>query len=162
MPALHSESRMMDQAETGTRITQLSRNPYSLGIAAKYLSEIELFTRFEFGPTLSSLMHQINDGTHLVAERNDRICGYLGWVRSTKEGAEDWLHNRGPLRKAADGDAVVVTIFHAQDSADILRMIKVAKTMAPGLPVYWKRFYENERAPSPRAVKIRRAAPDSP
>lgn len=162
MAVTRSKGGMMDEAVTGSRITQLARNPYSLGIAAKYLSEIDLFTRFEFGPTLSSLMHQINDGTHLIVERNDRICGYLGWVRCTKDGAEDWLHNRGPLRKVADGDAVVVTIFHAQDSRDILGMIKAAKTMAPGLPVYWKRFYENERAPSPRAVKIRRAAPDSP
>ncbi len=159
---MHSESGLMDQAGTDTRILQLSRNPYSLGIAAKYLSEIDLFTRFEFGPTLSSLMHQINDGTHLIVERNDRICGYVGWVRTTKDVAEDWLRNQGPLRKVADGDAIVVTIFHAQDSGDILRMIKAAKKMAPGLPVYWKRFYENERAPSPRAVKIRRSAPDTP
>ena len=151
----------MDRTDTETRITQFSRNPYSLGIAAKYLSEIDPFTRFEFGPTLSSLMHQINDGTHLIAERNDRVCGYLGWVRTSKQGADDWLHNRGPLRKVADGDAVVVTIFHAQDSRDILRMIKTAKTMAPGIPVYWKRFYTNDRAPSPRVVKIKRADQDS-
>jgi hypothetical protein len=151
----------MDRAEMDTRITQLSRNPYSLGIAAKYLSEIDLFTRFEFGPTLSSLMNQINDGTHIIVEKNDRICGYLGWVCTTNDAAEEWLHNRGPLRKVAGGDAIVVTIFHAQERGDILRMIKVAKTMAPGLPVYWKRFYQNERPPSPRAVKIKRAAPDS-
>lgn len=152
----------MNNAATDSRITQLARNPYSLGIAAKYLSEIDLFARFEFGPTLSSLMHQINDGTHLIVEQNDRICGYLGWVRTKKDVAEDWLNNQGPLRKAADGDAIVVTIFHAKDSADILRMIKAAKKMSPGLPVYWKRFYENERAPSPRTVKIKREVPDSP
>ncbi len=159
---MHSESGMMDLADTDARITQLSRNPYSLGIAAKYLSGIDLFTRFEFGPTISSLMHQINDGTHLIVERNDRICGYVGWVRTTKDVAEDWLNNQGPLRKMAQGDAIVVTIFHAQDSGDILRMIKAAKKLAPGLPVYWKRFYENERAPSPRAVKIKRGAIGNP
>jgi hypothetical protein len=144
-----------------TQITQLSRNPYSLGIAAKYLSEIQLFTRFEFGPTLSSLLHQINDGTHLIVERNDRICGYLGWVRTTREMAENWLSNAGPLRKVADGDAIVVTIFHVQETSDILRMIKAAKKIAPGLPVYWKRFYESGRAPSPRAVKVRNAGQEN-
>lgn len=139
-----------------SRINQLARNPYSLGIAAKYLSEIELFARFEFGPTVSSLMHQINDGTHLIVERNDQLCGYLGWVRTSKEVAEDWIENRGPLTKVVDGDAVVVTIFHAQHNRDILRMVKAAKTMTPGFSVYWKRFFNNERAPSPRAVKVRR------
>lgn len=152
----------MDKTEADSRITQLARNPYSLGLAARYLSEIDPFTRFEFGPTLSSLLHQINDGTHLIVERNDRICGYLGWVRTTKDLAEDWLHGRGPLKKVAQGDAVVVTIFHAEDSRDILQMIKAAKTMAPGISVYWKRFYENDRAPSPRAVKIKRPRPDTP
>lgn len=139
-----------------SRISQLARNPYSLGIATKYLSEIELFARFEFGPTVSSLMHQINDGTHLIVERNDQLCGYLGWVRTSKEIAEDWIENRGPLTKVVDGDAVVVTIFHAQDNRDILRMIKAAKNITPRLSVYWKRFFSTERAPSPRAVKVRR------
>lgn len=150
------------QKAHGDRITQLARNPYSLGIAAKYLSEVELFARFEFGPTLSSLMHQINDGTHLIVEEDDRICGYLGWVRTTKAQAEDWLEGRGPLRKVADGDAVVVTIFHARRSGDILRMIKTAKTMVPGLPVYWKRFFESDRTPAPRAVKIRQQRQGNP
>ena len=152
----------MERTDMDTKITQLSRNPYSLGIAAKYLAEIDLFARFEFGPTLSSLMHQINDGTHLIAERNDRICGYLGWVRTTNGGAEDWMQNQGLLRKVADGDAIAVTIFYAHNRGDILRMVKVAKKMAPGMPVYWKRFYENDRPPSPRAVKIKRAALGSP
>jgi hypothetical protein len=151
----------MNNAATDARITQLARNPYSLGIAAKYLSEINLFARFEFGPTISSLMHQINDGTHLIVERNDRISGYFGWVRTKKSIAEEWLNNKGPLHKVADGDAIVVTIFHAQESEDILRMIKAAKQMTPGFSVYWKRFYANERAPSPRAVKIKRECPDS-
>lgn len=151
----------MDQTTRETRISQLARNPYSLGIAARYLSEIELFAKFEFGPTLSSLLHQINDGSHLIVERDDRMVGYLGWVRTTRPIAEDWLANRGPLGKVPDGDAVVVTIFHAQDSRDILRMIKAAKAMVPGLPVYWKRFFEAGRAPSPRAVKIRPALPDN-
>lgn len=152
----------MDHPIPSSRITQLARNPYSLGIAAKYLSEIELFARFEFGPTLSSLLHQINDGSHLILERNDRMCGYLGWVRTSQDWAEAWQSNRGPLRKVAEGDAIVVTIFHAQDSSDILRMIKAAKTMVPGLPVYWKRFFEDDRTPSARVVKIKLADSDSP
>jgi hypothetical protein len=152
---------MMSKWSGDSTISQLARNPYSLGIAAKYLSEIALFARFEFGPTMSSLMHQINDGTHLIVERNDHLCGYLGWVQTSQTCAEDWLENRGPLSKEAGGDAVVVTIFHAQENRDILRMIKVAKTMTPGLSVYWKRFFSNERAPSPRAVKVKRGASDS-
>lgn len=146
----------MSLASSERKIGQFARNPYSLGIIAKYLSEIELFARFEFGPTMSSLMHQINDGTHLIVEQNDQLCGYLGWVRTSREVAENWIENRGQLTKISDGDAVVVTIFHVRDNRDILRMIKAAKTMAPGQSVYWKRFFSNERPPSPRAVKVKR------
>jgi hypothetical protein len=124
---VNKESETMNKVTAETQITQLARNPYSLGIVARYISEIKLFAHFEFGPTLSSLMHQINDGTHLIVEGNDRICGYLGWVRTTKDIAEDWLNNHGPLWKVVGGDAIVVTIFHAQDRGDILRMIRAAK-----------------------------------
>ena len=136
-------------------ITQLARNPYSLGIAVRYLARIAPFSKFEFGPSVSSLIHQINDGTHLIVETNDEMAGYLGWVRTSKEMAENWMNSTGDLSKVADGDAIVVTIFHAEDSKDILQMVRAAKKLEPNTPIYWKRFYDTTRMPAPRSVKIK-------
>lgn len=143
-------------AMTESRITQLARNPYSLGIAVRYLSRIEPFSKFEFGPSVSSLMHQINDGTHLIVETNDKLSGYVGWVRTSIDIAEGWMDNTGPLNKVVGGEAIVVTIFHAEDSAMIMRMIRAAKQLEPDTPVYWKRFFDGARPPTPRSVKLNR------
>ena len=59
-------------------ITQLARNPYSLGIAVRYLARIAPFSKFEFGPSVSSLIHQINDGTHLIVVSVVRVFGTKG------------------------------------------------------------------------------------
>ena len=138
-------------------ITRLSRNPYSLGLAVRYLAGIDPFTQFEFGGTVSSIMHQINDGTHLILEQNDLIVGYLGWLRTSVELAEAWSNKGARLLKVHNGDAIVVTIFHAENPAYIIRMIRAAKQMEPDTPVYWKRFYSDDRPPAPRAVKLNRA-----
>lgn len=151
---------MTEKSSTRT-ITQLARNPYSLGIAARYFSEVELFRHFEFGPTVSSLLHQINDGTHLIVEREDRMCGYLGWIRTSQERAEAWMSGNGQLGRIEGGSAIAVTMFHVQQESDILALIKAAKKLEPGLSVYWKRFYENGREPSLRAVKVKNSDPHS-
>lgn len=143
-------------AKTGSRITRLARNPYSLGIAVRYLSRIEPFSKFEFGPSVSSLMHQINDGTHLIVETNDKLSGYVGWVRTSIDIAEGWMDNTVPLNKVAGGEAIVVTIFHAEDSRMIMHMIRAAKQLEPDTPVYWKRFFDGARPPTPRSVKLNR------
>jgi hypothetical protein len=147
------------QADTKFRpnITRLSRNPYSLGLAVRYLAGIELFTQFEFGGTVSTIMHQINDGSHLILEQNDLIVGYLGWLRTSVEIAEAWSNEGARLQKVPGGDAIVVTIFHAENPAYILRMVRAAKQVEPDTPVYWKRFYSDNRSPAPRAVKLNRA-----
>jgi hypothetical protein len=147
---------MTDTTLSESKITQLGRNPYSLGIVARYLGRIEPFSKFEFGPSVAALIHQINDGTHLIVEKDDVLTGYLGWIRTSTQMAEGWMDNTGSLNKVAGGDAIVVTIFHADDSSQILRMIRAAKQMEPDVPVYWKRFFDGTRSPAPRSVKLKR------
>jgi hypothetical protein len=138
----------------GLLITQLARNPYSLGLAARFLSEHRPFSEMEFGATVQALMFQIHEGTHLIASRKDAMVGYLGWLRVEPAGAEAWLSGQGRLMPMRDGAAVAVTLFATADPADILPMIREAKRMEPGRSVYWKRYFGDGRAPSPRRVTV--------
>jgi len=47
-----------------------------------------------------------------------------------------------------------VTLFVAERPADILPMLRAAKGMEPGKPVYWKRYFPDGRPPSPRRVLV--------
>ncbi len=137
---------------TGLEITQLPRNPYSLGMIVRYVAEAKPFADFEFGATVHALMFQIHQGTHLIATRNDGIAGYLGWLRVSGRNAEAWLAGAEPLQAIAEGDAVVVTTFVVDRQADILPMIRAAKRLEPGRSVYWKRYFGDGRGPQVRAV----------
>lgn len=138
-------------------ITQLPRNPYALGLVARFLADHMPFAELNFGPTIKSLIYQIDEATHLIATREDRIVGYLGWLRTNDELARDWLENDARLRPDREGGAVAVTIFATLDPVDIMRMIRAAKKMAPGASVYWKRYFTDGRPPAPRQVGKRGA-----
>ena len=139
---------MMDRLE----ITQLARNPYSLGMISRYLSDHRPFADFDFGATIHALMFQIHQGTHLIATRNDAVVGYLGWLRVDPEIALAWQAGTARLAAHPDGAAVAVTIFMADDPRDILPMIRAAKRAEPGRSVYWKRYFSDSRTPHARAV----------
>lgn len=135
-------------------ITQLARNPYSLGMAARFLAGHQPFAAMEFGLTVQALMFQIHEGTHLIASRADKMVGYLGWQRVDVAGAQAWLEGQGRLVATRDGAAIAVTLFATEEPADILPMIRAAKRLEPGKSVFWKRYFSDGRAPSPRQVTV--------
>ena len=140
---------MKENRSKPAAISRLPKNPYSLALASQLLANVQLFTQFEFGPTVKTLFHQIHNGTHLIAEKNDSIVGYLGWLRTTDEIARNWIEKGGQLKQQADGKAVAVTIFYAIDPKDIIRMIKAAKkvrTTRYRQSVARRRGYQNKSA----------------
>lgn len=136
----------------GLQITQLARNPYSLGLIARHLSEHRPFADFDFGAMIHALIFQIHQGTHLIATRNDAIVGYLGWLRVDPDVALAWQAGKARLFAHPQGAAVAVTIFVADDPGDILPMIRAAKRAEPGKSVYWKRYFSDNRTPHARSV----------
>lgn len=138
-------------------ITQLGKNPYALGIAARFIAHFQPFAGMDFGPTINALVFQINEGTHLIASQSDEMVGYLGWLRVDAGVAEAWQNGTGKLAADPQGGAIAVTILATTDPATILPMIKVAKNVEPGKPVYWKRYFTDGRPPHPR--RVLKAAP---
>lgn len=153
LPEIKDKSPVMDT--TLPAISQLSRTPQALGLVVKFVSAHSPFSSFDFGPTVQTLLMQIETGCHLVAVRNDLICGYLGWMHTQESVARAWVEEGAPLKADSSGDAVVVTILTVQDKADIAPLIRAAREREPNASVYWKRYFSDGRPASGRKVQKR-------
>lgn len=139
------------------KFIQLPADPRSLAIAARFVSAYPPFAKFEFAEMMKTLFQQIDKKTHLVLSRDEELVGYLGWLRTTNEIADKWVKEDGPLRWKIGGTAVAVSVMCAEDSKDILSMIKEAKRIEPNASVYWKRYYQDGRENMGKAV-VKRSA----
>jgi hypothetical protein len=124
-------------------IDTLPKTPAALGFACRFVSGFPPFAGFEFGAMTRSLIHQLETGHHLVLGMDDQIAAYLGWIRTSREIAENWLHADGRLEPAPDADAVAITILATKDKSYILPLIHEAKRRNPEFSVYWKRHSSN-------------------
>jgi len=132
----------------------------SLGSVAAFVSQYEPFTTYEFGSMMKSLMYQLENGTHAVTMIGDPMTGkvdqmaaYVGWIKTSREIAEDWLERDGRLSLSSDhDDAIAVTILAAQNPSSILGLIKHAKKINVDKSVYWKRYFTDGREPMHRSV----------
>jgi hypothetical protein len=136
------------------QIDRLGFTPASYGLVVQFVSTYDPFRTFEFGRTATALMHQLEFGHHLVAAQQDQIVGYLGWLPTTSEIADAWVHADGPLNGGV-GDAVAVTILCADKPAVIPALIRRAKQVNPDVSVFWKRYFVDGRPPTSRVVRKR-------
>ena len=133
---------------------KLPYSPISLGLLSEFVSQFAPFDDFEFGMMIKTIKYQLETENHLVAGLNDRVVGYLGWIRTTQTIAENWLNEDGPLHPSLqDLDAVAVTVLAVERPAYILPLIRRAKTLNPGHSVYWKRHTPEGRVSAKRRVR---------
>ena len=139
--------------------TQLPPSPLSLGLAAQFVARFPPFDDFEFGMMVQTIRYQLETGNHLVAGLDDKIVGYLGWIRTTKAIAEAWLDEDGPLHPALHNlTAVGVTVLAVEDAGTILPLIREAKRRNPGISVYWKRHAGDGTLAAKRRVRKKETA----
>ena len=128
-------------------------NPYSLGMVADFLSHFPVFEEFNFGATMNAISYQLSSGCHLVASRDDRMRAYLGWVRTSRAVAENWVQSEGQLYPVDGGLDVAITIMAAEDPKLMLPLLREAKRRNMVGNVYWRRYFGDGRASSLRSVK---------
>jgi hypothetical protein len=134
--------------------TNLPYSPVSLGLLVEFVSRFRPFDDFEFGMMVQSLRYQLDTGNHIVMGLDDRIVGYLGWIKTTRAVADAWLDQDGPLHAVLhDLDAIAVTVLAVEESGDILPLIRRAKQLNPGYSVYWKRHASDGRLSAKRRVR---------
>ncbi|MFO1184207.1 MAG: hypothetical protein U1E56_05420 [Bauldia sp.] len=144
-------------AESPTPVfRQVPFSPLALGLVANFVSRFPPFDNYEFGIMMSSLRYQLEQKAHLVADVNDRLVAYLGWIETTRAIAEAWVRNDGGLNAVPFGaDAVAVTILATESPDYIMPMIRQAKRTRPNASVFWKRTYLDGRTPRKHAVPKR-------
>jgi hypothetical protein len=128
--------------------------PVSLGLLCDFVCRFPPFDGFQFRQMVAALHYQLEAQTHLVAGLDDRIVGYVGWIRTTRAIAEAWIAESGPLNAAAEGaDAIAATMLVTENPKHALPLVRSAKMLNRGYPVYWKRQFSDGRASVKRSVR---------
>jgi hypothetical protein len=146
-------------AMSGLTFERIPSSPYGLGLVSEFVARFAPFNDYEFGALIRTLLYQLETGSHLIAGRDDRIVGYVGWIRTTRAIAEAWLKQDAQLHPSFENiDAVAVTILASEDPKDILPLIKHAKVLNADYSVYWKRHFTDGRLAAKRSVRKKAAA----
>ncbi|WP_292350465.1 hypothetical protein [Mesorhizobium sp.] len=132
-------------------------NPFSLGLVCNFIAHHPPFDGYEFGQMVKSLRYQIEQQSHLIGAIDDAIVAYVGWVVTSREIAETWVANNGPLNPDPGGSAIAATVMATRSSSHILPLIKEAKLLNLDKSVYWKRDFIDARGAMKRAVRKRDA-----
>jgi hypothetical protein len=134
-------------------IAPFPNTPVSLGLLCDFVSGFPPFNTFAFGEMTLVLRYQLETGCHLVAGLDDRIVGYLGWIRTTRAIADNWSAGNGPLTAVPDNaDAVAATILVTEKPKFALPLLRQAKQRNGAFSVYWKRQFADGRANVKRSV----------
>jgi hypothetical protein len=135
-------------------ISAFPNTPLSLGLLCDFVSRFPPFNRFEFREMAVALRYQLETQSHLVAGLDDRIVGYLGWIRTTRVIAEAWTAANGPLTAVSEhADAVAPTILVTENSKFALQLVRSAKILNRDYSVYWKREFSDGRVNAKRSVR---------
>lgn len=144
---------------SGLSFERIPSSPYALGMVCEFVSRFPPFKDYEFGVMIKTLLYQLETSSHLIAGLDDRMVGYVGWIRTTREIAEAWLERDAKLEPAFENiDAIAVTVLATEDPQHMLPLIKQAKTLNAGYSVYWKRHFIDGRLAAKRAVRKKKAA----
>jgi hypothetical protein len=135
-------------------ISAFPNTPLSLGLLADYVSRFPPFGQFGFREMTMALRYQLETQTHLVAGLDDRIVGYVGWIRTTRAIAENWLDGNGPLTAVPENaDAIAATMLVTENAKFALQLVRGAKALNREYSVYWKRQFFDGRATVKRSVR---------
>jgi hypothetical protein len=127
-------------------------------MVSEFVARFAPFNDYEFGVMIKTLMYQLETSSHLIAGIDDRIVGYVGWIRTTRGIAESWFKEDAQLQPAFENvDAIAVTVLATEDPQCMLPLIKHAKTLNREYSVYWKRHFIDGRLAAKRTVRKKAA-----
>jgi hemolysin-activating ACP:hemolysin acyltransferase len=120
----------------------------SLGLAVSYLMAKPAFAKLPFGYWSRVLVGQINRGHYLIAQRDQRVVGFLGWALTSREKAELWLSGKGDLsfKDSQAGEILLINAWAAENN-DVTQLMleRLREIGQPQAQVYYKRFYPDGR-----------------
>jgi hemolysin-activating ACP:hemolysin acyltransferase len=134
----------------------------ALGHALALLRDVEPFASYKFGRISASLSGQIRRGHYLFTIENDKLVGYIGWARCSKEVAEAWTAGEATpaYKDCLEGPCMVAMTFHAKSRAVTVFQSRQARKVNADSKVYIPREYTDNRPPKSHAVFNRVVAPE--
>jgi len=142
-----------------TRILQLERNFYSLGLLLDFLSGQPGFRDYPLRQMVKSLRLQIDRRTHLCALAGEgpaqRVVGYCGWLEVAAAQGQLWLAGLAtlkPLPRGSAVDAIAMTVVAAGDGLTLRRLMRQARALNRDRQVFFKRDYGGKAKPSRKAT----------
>lgn len=122
---------------------RLEGSQANFGLVADYLSRRAPFDRFPLGQFCQSLRYQLTRAAHVAAFDGETLCGYLGWLPTTRAVGEAWRRNGGTLTPVEDAghDAAALTVVCVDERVLLLPIIRQARRLNPGRRIYFKRTY---------------------
>jgi hemolysin-activating ACP:hemolysin acyltransferase len=120
----------------------------ALGLAVSYLMAKPAFAKLPFGFWTRVLVGQINRGHYLIAQRDQRVVGFLGWALTSRGKAEIWLSGKGDLsfKDSQAGEILLINAW-AADTNDVTQLVleRLREIGQHQQQVYYKRFYPDGR-----------------
>lgn len=128
----------------GAEIRQFSPSYEAFGLIIGYLASAEPFSQFRAGALAKAVKHQLAQGNHVCAYRDETLIGYCGWLYTSVEVGERWMSDNGPLTPLPKdkADAAALTIVRVDDPALILTMIRATRRLNTGRRVFFRRDYD--------------------
>ena len=149
----------MEQSELKSKVYRLTRLDhkrffYHKCMLLDYLAASPPFSDYGMKSMLQSVTAQMTAGTYLVAISEERICGYLGWLLTTQQIAEDWVNGSGPLISRKENvSAAAPTILAVSDPDLLLPMVREMKRRVGNLPIFWKRHVKGRGLHSRQLIR---------
>jgi hypothetical protein len=146
---------MPDEASE-TTIIRLAPTFDAFGMVIDFLSGTETFKNFELSSISGPVQRQLTSSCNLAAMNGGRMIGYIGWMYTTREQAEDWVADRAILKpvEKEDATAAALTVFASTDGAATRRLIRGARELEAGIQVYFKRGYDTTLKPARKSTVL--------
>lgn len=123
--------------------------PHDIVISAvlRKLAEHQPFRTYSLAVAVNAVMGQLHNAANVMGLRDGKLVAYAGWLRVHKSDAEKWLSGQSdlPVPDWHNADAAIVTIFIADNPADIRPMIRAISNACAAMPVYRMRVFGEAR-----------------
>jgi hemolysin-activating ACP:hemolysin acyltransferase len=147
MSQLIAENRSASEPVAELRLFRPDSSYVALGLAVNHLMTKPAFAALRFGEWSRILVGQINrKHYYFVVDRQNRICGFVGWALATTDKAEEWVQGRGALSypESLNGNCILFNAWAADTKAVNRFLLAEARRLMIGKDwVYFKRHYKD-------------------
>lgn len=126
-----------DTAPQGLVVTRMKDRQAALGVALHFLARRKPFSAFAAEQLVLSVARHVDSRRYMMAFRDGRLVGFLGWEIYGTEVAERFARTLVPPKRGEEGGGEVVwlMIAAAEERRALALMLDAGRRLHPGLIV---------------------------